>query len=102
MGEWHEVLPNCFELLPPEPNFKYGCSMPRLKVVMFEGGIVSVFSRKDQKPFQLVQMRAFLPARLNPLELSYLRVFACPLLPNELEMLKVSESHERGATVHAG
>ena len=46
LGEWHEVKESAFELLPPHPNPKYGVSMPRIRVTMYEGGIICVFSRK--------------------------------------------------------
>lgn len=94
-GEWHEVQPESFELLPSVPMNRYGCTMPRIRVTMHDGGLISCFCRKDRKPVQRVQVLAFLPPRLNPLETSTLRFFACPLLPNQIEMLSVDEYHER-------
>ena len=72
LGEWHEVKEHAFELLPPHPNPKYGVSMPRVRVTMFEGGLICVFSRKETKPFQLVQLRGGVSSP-EELELSRLR-----------------------------
>ena len=51
LGEWHEVKESAFELLPPHPNPKYGVSMPRIRVTMYEGGLICAFSRKVTAAF---------------------------------------------------
>ena len=122
-ASWSEVLPECFELVPPETNY----GVPAVRVTLHDSAIVAVYSRKGcsvgqvrhtprtracacprREPpshpnrAQVCQMMAFVPSRIIPLERDILRIYCTPFLPSSVQEVNHAENVTRGHVVLAG
>jgi len=97
---WHEVDPDCWEMLFPDEAA--GRPYPSLRVTVPDEGVLCAFARTGRKVEQRVQCLAYLPEKMIPLEEGVMRVHVVPHLPEQIEISRHDERLRRGNVVLGG